>query len=284
MTRALQRYNPQQAAALIPDTGISEPKHFSAALMRWSKANVNVLTPLQAIGELPEDYRVVAAAVVLDPDPDTGDDVYFSKIFHRQGECSLTKVGLDKLAAAAGISWNALQSGRTDDRKTEHVCSWRAVGSYLSPFGERLTLVGEVTLDLRKGSPYTRAWSDKQVVAAQAKLVERAESLAMNRAIRKLGLPGKMRQEQAGKPFITVRTIVQPADPNVRAQMLLAAQSGLAPAAPLPEIIEARPVPDEPPMDPDMSPPTNDPHDPHDEPPPPSDDDRLPDTDEIPWG
>ena len=268
-TRAIQRYSAVDAAKLIPEAGISNPRDFTAALMAWQKEKVNVLTPLQAVGELPEDYKIVATAVALDPDTE-GPDVYRSKLFHGEGECSITKNGLNRLAAATGISWDGVNSGRTDDGKTEHVCSWRAIGTYLSPFGERQALVGNITLDLRKGSPYTRAWSDKQIIAAQSKLIERAEAMAMNRAIRNLGLPAKMTVEQAAKPFIAVRTIVQPKDPETRAQMLLNAQHGLAPARAPAQVIDVTPAggldeePDLPPREPEPEP---EPEDYEDEPP-----------------
>ena len=235
MTTALA-VNFQEDAALLPQNGITSPESFAHALQLWASKNANVLTAETAIGAFDEDCQTSASVVRLDPDPN-GVDCYHSKIFHRKaGEVSLTKTGLDKISQALSINWD--RPRREDDRTIQDYWEVTVTGSYMTPSGEVRPISATASQDLRDGSAYIANLKPGQITAMRGKGLERCESIAKCRAIRSIGLPGTITQEVLKRPFVAVRTIVRPKDPETRRMLTLARAGALYPPAGAP----ARPI------------------------------------------
>lgn len=170
----------------------------------------HLVSPATAVGELPAGTVLALSQVVVGVEEETYP--------LPAGKRGLGKVALDKLAAAAGISWDALASGRLDDGSDPHYCHFRAVGSYRSFDGSRLSLSGEVEIDLRVGSPQVeemitkaagkeRGVADKQILEARKFILRHAESKARNRAVRCLGLRTSYTPAELQKPFVVAKVM-----------------------------------------------------------------------------
>ena len=71
-----------------------------AILNAYPEAQYNVLNPTVMMEGVPDVLKVAVNVVKINPDPNTGKDVYKER---SSGQLALTKVGLNKLAAAANI-------------------------------------------------------------------------------------------------------------------------------------------------------------------------------------
>ena len=205
---------------------------------------VHLLSPTINPEMVPEFHEIAIRPVTVDPNPTMGE------VYKLPGgaEVALTKVSLDKIAAAAGITWDPVRSGRLDDRSDPHYCHFRAVGTVRDLDGSRRTLVGEKEIDLRDGNPsiftadekrmavvwvngratdkidersrgYVRGWSRDRLDGARTHILAMAESKAKNRAIRQLGVKSKYTTaELMQKPFVCLSLVFTGAsdDPDLQ--------------------------------------------------------------------
>lgn len=193
----------------------------------------HLVSPATTVGELPAGCVLALSQVVVS----AGDEDTYGV----SGKRGLLKHSLDRIAGAAGISWDALASGRLDDGSDPHYCHFRAVGSYRAFDGARVAISGEVEIDLRDGSPQIE--SEKQLAQARKFILRHAESKAKNRAIRSLGVKTSYKAEELTKPFVVAKVMFtgHSEDPVIRrefaratATAFLSGTGALYPAAALP--------------------------------------------------
>lgn len=210
--------------------------------LRKAMEQAHLVSPATTVGELPAGTVLALSQVVI------GEEETYSLPGGKRG---LAKVALDRIAAAAGISWDPTSSGRQDNGSDPHYCHYRAVGSYRSFDGSRLSLFGEVEMDLREGSPQLdemrakasnsdRGSADKQILEVRKFILRHAESKAKNRAIRALGLRTSYTQSDLAKPFCVAKVMFtgHSEDPEIKrvfalatANAFLAGTGALYPAA-----------------------------------------------------
>jgi hypothetical protein len=236
--------NPQTAVAVIEQSA-------EDAVVEWSldgfpEHAYNRLLPTQTL-QIPTDLlRPVVQVVQLNPDPKNGGDVYTSNDTP-DGHAAPTKVGLRKLATAAGISF--VDERRTDDGRDPDVIEVTCVAEMLLPTGQRIRAVGTKRVDLN-----AQTWKSPQHRGKfKSFFQEHVASRAENRAIRALlSLRGSYPIEIYQRPFAVVSFAPNMAHPEVRARILdamvpVAAQlygaqaPQLAPGAP----IDVTPAPEE---------------------------------------
>lgn len=179
----------------------------------------HLVAPATVCATLPEGCEVALAAVVVDVEHET------YKISDKLG---LGKTALERIAAAAGVSWDPVLSQRLDDASEPRYCHFRAVGYVRGFDGQMLTRSGEVEIDARDGSPQieeilTKAKKNNrdpsaQILELRKFLLRHAESKAKNRAIRSLGVRTSYEPKELAKPFVVAKLMFtgQSDDPEAR--------------------------------------------------------------------
>lgn len=271
-----------------PDAGqfIVTPSDLATKVGEWNAQGFHVLAPAIQVGTFASGYGVNASLVMLDPRVDgdgRGIDVYFDKTTMRGAganddpteERAPTKIGLGRLSSAAGVSW-VEPYGRVDPLTILNLWIYRVTGVYLAYDGTPQTIKGEKEIDYRDGSAQIgdwsiadwraleaknqqatgsdrkwaiNGWSQNRVRQARTNGAERAETGALERAIR-FAFPIKHRYTLAEltRPFVALRVcpMVDMADPDVR-RMVADRQLGgvaalYAPSRALPPASERRSV------------------------------------------
>jgi hypothetical protein len=178
----------------------------------------HVISPATACASLPIGCVVSVNAMVVDPATETHDV---------GGRRSLLRNTCLKLASLAGLSFVPETSGRVDDRRHPYIVEWHVDSERRSFDNTWLVRPGDYQLDLRDGTASTRKilesvkaetkvgdrWVKRtpeevaeigriQLRDTRAKILERAQSGAMLRAIRaSLGLRAYSPAELS-KPFV----------------------------------------------------------------------------------
>ncbi len=195
-----------------------EPEAVDHALARAS-ARAHLITPFPACGALPPGFGVRLSAIKIDPRTET---------YPLQGKVGLSKVALDRISHALGISWDPRLTGRLDDGRDPRYCRYRVVGSYLGPDGIRHYVQGEKELDLRDGSPTVEALeaqqrkrgkdATSQVREMRQHIQSHAETKARLRAIRSMGVRTSYDEVELAKPFVAAQVTFtgQTDDPELR--------------------------------------------------------------------
>lgn len=204
----------------------------------------HVIAPAMSAATLPEGCEVVTSAVLIDVANETYDV---------GGKRGLGKVALERIASAAGISWDPSASGRIDDGSDPYYCAWRAVGSLRHFDGTEVTIEGSKEMDLRTGSPQLEALMDRyqtkhaswvrggrkgyepkdpsgQIREMRLHIMAHAESKARLRAVRSIGIRAAYDQAELEKPFVVARLVFngRSADPETqRAFSMMTAQAML---------------------------------------------------------
>lgn len=179
-------------------------------LDRFPEDRFTRLIPTQTI-RMPSDLVVPVVQVVkLDVSRDTYESPDVPK-----GNRALNRVGLRKLATAAGIS--IIDERRTDDGSDPDVCEVTCTAEMVLPTGQRVRAPGMKRVDLRR-----QHWaSDNQRKKYASFFQEHVASRAENRAIRSiLSLLASYPVSELGKPFAVVTYAPNMAHPDVRARVL----------------------------------------------------------------
>jgi len=216
MNQAIQRHQGQLATTGSYADALSATKALEQAASLY-----HLVSPATSVGALPVGCNVAVTLVTVDVENDT----YNLTGSPKRG---LSKSKLQQIAAALGISWDPIASGRLDDGSNPHYVRWRAVGTYRAFDGQVQTLVAEKELDLRPGSP-TVIGLEKQQAAKQKSaenqiremrmhIQQHAETKAQLRAIRSLGLKTSYTPQELAKPFACARIMFtgQTSDPVLR--------------------------------------------------------------------
>jgi hypothetical protein len=193
--------------------GYADAAKLSATLLSAAR-EYHVISPATACGALPHGCEVAISLVEID----TRDLRDGGEVYNLAGKMGLGKSALDRIAGAAGVSWDPAMSGRLDDGRDPHYCHYRAVGHVRLFDGSLRTLTGEVEIDARDGSPQLDEIVEKaraarggprdpsgQIRELRKFLLRHAESKAKNRAIRSLGLRTAYAPEDLKKPFAVAR-------------------------------------------------------------------------------
>ena len=226
---------------------------FQAELEEYRKKNqYNVLVPTQTLQEISPFHKPVLEIVRINPDSKAGGEVY--EVVFGSGNFSLRAVALNKIAFAAGIIWNAKNSGRTDDGNDPDIISYRAEAAVRKEDGTYMIRNAEYMLDLKvlgeeirdsyeqksqslmkEKKQKNEKWTEEERKGYVEKSVKRdmlqkrkfrlqlASTGAMDRVIRLiLGLKGTYRREELEKPFVVPKIAFSPdvSDPKVRDLLL----------------------------------------------------------------
>jgi hypothetical protein len=180
-------------------------------------------------GALPEGFAVVLTVVPLSlRDATLGGDIYTLK----GGKKALSKCALDRIAAAAGVSWDPYLTCRVDNGGHPFYCEYQAVGHVRLFDGRLTTLKASRAIDLRDGSPELEEirlsstqddGGEGQIRTMRKFILAHAESKAKNRAIRSLGVRPSYNVEELGKPFVVTSLFFNghSADPDLRREFAL---------------------------------------------------------------
>ena len=235
------------------ENAVKSLEKFQAELEEYRKKNqYNVLVPTVTIQEISPFHKPVLEIVRINPDPKAGGEVY--EVVLGSGSFSLRAVALNKIAFAAGIIWNAKNSGRTDDGNNPDIISYKAEaavrkedGTYMIRNAEYmldLKVVGEEIRDsyeqksqalMKEKKQKNEKWTEDDRKSYVEKSVKRdmlqkrkfrlqlASTGAMDRVIRLiLGLKSTYKREELEKPFVVPKIAFSPdvSDPKVRDLLL----------------------------------------------------------------
>ena len=218
-----------QALARRQETGIATGYQRDAAKitqhLSTASEKYHLVAPATAIASVPEGCEVAISQIQIDADPRNG-EVYDVGM----GKFGLGKSALDRVAAAAGVTWDAHQSRRLDDGRDPRYCSWLAVGTYRHFDGTEVQIMGTKEMDLRHNSPQVEALeqraasknrsADNQIREMRLHIAAHAETKARLRAIRSLGIRTAYTREELNKPFVVAKLMWTGAtdDPVLRAE------------------------------------------------------------------
>lgn len=225
-----------------------------AALERAAR-QAHLVSPATSCGCLPEGFDLVMSTVKIDAAGETysvagGDDDSGGG----GGKRGLSKVALDRIALAAGVSWDPVASRRLDDGRDPRYCAWLAVGRVKSLDGTEIVLQASKEIDLRDGSPQVdglwaryktklarweregkKGWQPRspegQLREQRLHLLSMCETKARLRAIRSLGVRTAYSADELKKPFVIARLAFtgRSEDPELRRTFaVMAAQNALA--------------------------------------------------------
>jgi len=122
---------------------------FATALAGYDQSRYNFATPITVLDRVPPMHRVSVRVVQIDVEAETYPVGKDAKGVDKVG---LGKTALDKIAAAAGISWLPERCGQIDQYKHPHRVKYRAVGTIRDFDGRSRVISGEREIDLR-GEP-----------------------------------------------------------------------------------------------------------------------------------
>jgi hypothetical protein len=191
--------------------------HTAAAIdtrLAAAARDYHLVSPSTVAGRLPEGCGVALSYVHVQVESETYPIP--------GGGRGLSKVVLDKIAAASGVSWHPRESRRLDDGRDPNFVVYKAVGIYRAFDGTPQIIQDEKLIDLREGSPTVVALIAKatrpkrgkverdprvQLAEARMHLYSTAVTKARLRAIRTLGVKTAYTEEELKKPFVVARSV-----------------------------------------------------------------------------
>jgi hypothetical protein len=234
---------PQTAAQSVPPTDAPATKTVDKFKMpevirssedyertfAYLKSRYHLLTPVASFSGMAPQHGLVVAKVMISPDPADG-EVYQDKLFCKTGsrnqdddEVAITKVGLRKLALAAGLNLSA-------EILLAEQNHWIVRGNcqFLGLDGSVQSFSATEEYDLRDGSPQVRKnASEAEKRMARSHGLRGAESRALNAACREYGIRQKYTRGELKKAFVLMRMMFIP-DASNEVQMRLVTQQALA--------------------------------------------------------
>jgi hypothetical protein len=168
-------------------------------MLQKASTQYHLVSPCVSCGEISDGFSVAFSSVLVDIG-----DTYDTKGGGKRG---LHRVVLDKIATAAGISWDPVYSRRLDNGRDPHYCQFQAVGIYKQFDGTECRIIGTKQMDLRAGSPQIAGMSDKELAMQRQHIVSHAETKARLRAIAALGIKRAYTQDELQKPFVVARLV-----------------------------------------------------------------------------
>ena len=228
----------QDSIANNSQLAVKQPDPF-AALAQYQADRFNVVLPVTQMPELPCGAKLSVRVVNVNTDI-KGGDVYSVD----GGKLALTGATLDKIAAAAGITW--VQCERLDDRRHPHYCEFAVTARVVDFDGSVREARGVRAIDLRDDAGNGGPGPDldeiqssarnaerprdptKQTMMARKFIVPMCEAKAKNRAIRRLlSMKGAYAAAELQKPFVVPQLVPDTTNPMAQ-QMVLAQMTGAA--------------------------------------------------------
>lgn len=221
------------------DTAIAQrsANPIDALQHRFSADRYIVLAPKTHMAHLPAGTTIAVTEVQVDTNPKKKEVFPISG-----GDLMLSKVSLDRVAAAAGITW--LDEQRRDDRRHPHYCEMFVRGRMTDFDGTVREITGHKIVDLREdagdgvqGKDYAEIVSKAaqakpprdpsgQLMEARKFIAEIAASKAKNRAIASgLGIKRSYSRDDLKRPFIIPKLIPDSSDQATK-QLMLAQMLG----------------------------------------------------------
>jgi hypothetical protein len=184
-------------------------------LTKYKKENYNILLPTTALECIPQMHVLSITVVHISPDP------VKKEVYQLPGskEFALTGHALDKIAAAAGVTWVWQACGRIDDGSDPHYCHYRMVGRVRDFDGTIREMPGDKEVDYRDGSPQIIGFTEKQLTQARQHILSLAQSKAAYRALRKLlQIKSSYSKSELAKPFVVPKLVPNPdlRDPEIK--------------------------------------------------------------------
>jgi hypothetical protein len=224
---------------MTTSTAVAVPKkeQWTQEIQRFDEKKYLVLAPVE-LGPTPPMHTPMISVVPIDPDPKAGD------VYELSGKFAYSKAALDRVAAAAGISWVYEMCGRTDAGTDPEIVRFRMAGKRKELDGQWRVVAREYEFDLRARQDEleaSAAHKNKDIrdpVQRQAAIeasvardmiqlrkfkVSRAESGAANRVVRVfLGIKANYTREQIIRPLVVPKLVFTPdySDPEVKKFML----------------------------------------------------------------
>jgi hypothetical protein len=175
----------------------------------------NLLTPLVHPDEILPLHRVSLSMAMIDTTVDSkgnGSNCYRG-FFHKNNKLALNKVGLLKIMQAAALSIIG-RPMKIDDRSDPHYSAYsvRVGGRDLRGIWREFEKEG--ICDFRKGSNMMGGWGAAQIESARAHIDSRAETKALEKAIKAyLAIPEEFSPEQGSLPWVIPVLVIDP-DPS----------------------------------------------------------------------
>lgn len=232
MTNAMVRRS--NTGALSTGATAHDPRDVNR-MLEEALEHYHLVSPATSCGVVPEGCAVAMSLVKVDPNPD------MKEVYQVTGGVGLGKVALNKIAMAAGISWDPRLSMRLDTGKDPLYCRFQAVGTVRHFDGTELTIMGIKEMDLRPGSAQVEAlearyeaamqkWErggrkgyepkppDAQIREMRLFIEAHAETKARLRATRGIGIKTSYAPQELAKPFAVARLMFtgQSSDPMLR--------------------------------------------------------------------
>lgn len=201
--------------------------------LRQSAQKGHLISPTTAVSSVPEGFGVSFATVFIDVEKETypvagGDDEGGG----RSGKRGLSKSALDRIALAAGVTWEDCR--RLDDRSDPDYAEVSVSASLRQLDGTITRLQASKVMDLREGSPAIAAlWArydakkkrnprarspEGQIREMRLHIAAHAETKARLRLVRSLGVRTSYDVDELRKPFIVAKLSFtgQSEDPEIR--------------------------------------------------------------------
>lgn len=223
------------------------------AMLAQASQQAHLVSPVSRLPALPEGTNVALTYVYVDVESET----YGLPGTSKRG---LGKAALDKIASAAGLTWDLDRTGRVDDASDPHYCHYRAVGRVRDVDGSERVVSGEVEIDMRETSAQVETLREKarakqrsadgQIGEIRQFIIRHAESKAKLRATRSLGIRTAYEPRELERPFAIAKLLFtgESDDPQLRrdfarmnAERMLGARSSLYPAQR--DVVEAPALP-----------------------------------------
>lgn len=188
---------------------IRSPQEFVAQLEKWQRANYHVLSPFANFNALPPHWGILPTKVTIDPNADKAGagEVYQDGVFTKGDDVALTKMGLAKIAMAAGMT---VESFRTDPRTISNLWEVKATARFIGINGTPQSRDAMEEFDLRDGSERAKQMQPKQLQQARIKGLRNCEARACNAAVRNYGIKQKYTKAELQKPFVVIQMIYLP--------------------------------------------------------------------------
>lgn len=184
------------------------------ARLEAAAEQAHLVSPMTSVGTLPPGWAVAITSVLVDVDRET----YPTS----GGKVGLSKVALDRISAAAGISW--VLSQRTDTETHPHYCAWRVVGRIRNFDGTTREIGGSKQMDLRDGSEAAKQLGAKELGQMRRFIMEHAETKARLRAVRSIGVATGYTKQDLQKPFVIAQLMLTgkvPGNPELETALAL---------------------------------------------------------------
>ena len=220
-----------KASSTAIGKAIGDPVAVTEKLFQDAK-DFHLIAPSTHVDMIPAGCGVAISYVTVNNDASKGGP---GEVYQVGDKVGLSGTTLLRVASAAGLDWDPVQSGRLDNGSNPHYCHYRAVGLVRNFDGSVRTCTGEVEMDAREGSPQleeirkkasARAKKsgkendngDSQILELRKFLLRHAESKAKNRAIANMGVKRSWHPQELTKAFAVARLTWtgQTNDPQLR--------------------------------------------------------------------